>query len=94
MKKRNTESTTLIYLVGFMGAGKTSVGQRLAEILGWRFIDLDEEIEKREGEPIRSIFQSQGEARFREIEREELERVSLLARHRGGVGRRNLLQRG
>jgi len=80
MREKNARIPTRIYLVGFMGAGKTSVGLRLAELLGWHFVDLDQEIETREGEPIRSIFKSRGEARFREIERKELERVSLLAR--------------
>jgi shikimate kinase len=80
MKMTDTRNPALVYLVGFMGAGKTSVGQRLAELLGWSFVDLDQEIEKREGEPIRSIFKTRGESRFREIERRELERVSLLAR--------------
>ena len=66
----------IIYLVGFMGAGKTTVGLRLAELLGWSFVDLDGEIEKSQGEPIRSIFKIRGEARFRELERLELEKVS------------------
>ena len=65
-----------IYLVGFMGAGKTSVGQRLAEILQWDFVDLDVEIEKREGRPIREIFSTEGEPHFRRLESEELQRVS------------------
>ncbi len=68
----------LIYLVGFMGAGKTSVGVRLAELLGWRFVDLDEEIENCEGESIRAIFQARGEARFRALERQQLLRVSTM----------------
>ncbi len=71
---------TRIYLVGFMGAGKTSVGLRLAELLGWKFLDLDQEIERQQGAPIRSIFREKGEAWFREIERRELERASTLTR--------------
>jgi shikimate kinase len=67
-----------IYLVGFMGAGKTSVGMRLAELLHWDFIDLDREIEKREGRPIREIFRMEGESHFRRLERAELERVCRL----------------
>jgi shikimate kinase len=65
----------IIYLVGFMGAGKTSVGQRLAEILGWRFIDLDQVIEEQEGRAIREIFRDAGEPYFRTVERRELARV-------------------
>jgi len=66
----------MIYLVGFMGAGKTSVGVRLAELLAWRFLDLDGEIETEQGVSIRSIFMKQGESVFRRIEREALEKVS------------------
>ncbi len=65
-----------IYLVGFMGAGKTSVGQRLAEILQWHFVDLDREIERRDGRPIREIFSAEGEPYFRRLESEELLRAS------------------
>jgi shikimate kinase len=67
---------SIIYLVGFMGAGKTSVGQRLAKMLGWRFVDLDQVIEEREGRPIRDIFRDSGEPYFREIERRELAQAS------------------
>jgi shikimate kinase len=70
----------VVYLVGFMGAGKTRVGNSLARILGYTFLDLDAEIETRAGERIREIFARCGEARFREMEREELERVSRLPR--------------
>jgi shikimate kinase len=57
-----------IFLTGFMGAGKTSVGRQLAARLGWPFVDLDEEIERRAGETVREIFEHAGEYRFREIE--------------------------
>ncbi len=67
---------TIIYLVGFMGAGKTEVGQRLAELLAWPFIDLDHEIERRDGRTVPEIFRESGEAHFRELEREELLRLS------------------
>lgn len=60
--------TPAIYLVGFMGCGKSTVGRALAEELGWSFIDLDEEIEKREGVTIASIFDTRGEEAFREVE--------------------------
>src|SRR5215510_2862563 len=52
-----------------MGAGKTTVGRRVAKKLGWKFIDLDEEIERREGRPIAEIFRHDGEPHFRDIER-------------------------
>ena len=57
-----------IYLAGFMGSGKSTVGRALADALGWRFVDLDEEVERREGMPISSIFDERGEPAFREIE--------------------------
>jgi shikimate kinase len=55
-----------------MGSGKTSVGKALACVLGWRFHDLDVEIEKREQRKVRDIFRDEGEARFRQIEAETL----------------------
>lgn len=66
----------ILYLVGFMGAGKTSVGRKLAAMLGWSFTDLDERIVEREGRSIREMFQTEGEPHFRRLETEELERVS------------------
>jgi shikimate kinase len=66
---------SVIYLVGFMGSGKTSVGRRLAGLLGWSFVDLDDEIEKRAGTRIRDLFRIHGEEHFRRLERQELERM-------------------
>jgi shikimate kinase len=57
-----------IFLTGFMGAGKTSVGRRLATRLGWPFVDLDAEIERAAGESVREIFERVGESGFREVE--------------------------
>lgn len=65
-----------LYLVGFMGAGKTEVGRRLAELLGRPFIDLDLVIEKQEGASVAEIFRRRGEAYFRSLERVALQRVS------------------
>lgn len=64
-----------IYLVGFMGSGKTTVGRGVADELGWSFYDVDCEIERREKKPIAEIFATAGEARFREIESMILERL-------------------
>lgn len=61
-----------IYLVGFMGAGKTSVGSELARRLGVPFFDLDELIEAAEGRKIKELFASEGEPYFRKRERDIL----------------------
>ncbi len=51
-----------------MGSGKTSTGRALAELLGWDFVDLDEEIERQEEMPVRQLFRERGEEGFRAIE--------------------------
>ena len=61
-----------IFLTGFMGCGKTTVGRRLAQRLGVGFVDLDEEIERRAGMTVRQIFEQQGEPVFRQMEGEAL----------------------
>ena len=58
-----------VYLVGFMGAGKTSVGRALAKRLDWRFTDIDELIEQRERLRVAEIFSRLGEPHFRNAER-------------------------
>ena len=55
-----------------MGAGKTTVGQALANALGWAFADLDALIEQREGMTVREIFVARGEPEFRRLERETI----------------------
>ena len=57
-----------IYLVGFMGSGKSTVGRRLAEELGWPFVDLDDDIEAAAGRKIADIFTNDGEEAFRDAE--------------------------
>jgi len=64
-----------IILTGFSYTGKTKVGQEVARRLGWSFVDIDEEIVHLRGKPIAEIFAQDGESRFRELEREVLERV-------------------
>jgi len=63
-----------IYLVGFMGCGKSKVGGALADELGWSFYDLDEEIEQAAGTSIEELFDQQGEAAFRTLETETLKK--------------------
>lgn len=57
-----------IVLTGFMGAGKTSVGRMLAELLGWEFLDLDTHLEARAETSIPNLFSQHGEAHFRRLE--------------------------
>ena len=57
-----------VILVGFMGAGKTSVGRALGGRLGWRFQDLDERVQAREGRSVADIFRESGETEFRRAE--------------------------
>jgi shikimate kinase len=57
-----------VFLVGFMGAGKTSVGRALSHRLGLPFEDLDDRIQQREGKTIEQIFRESGEAEFRQAE--------------------------
>ena len=64
-----------IYLVGFMGCGKSTVGAQLAEAIGWRFLDLDTRIEQEQGTTIAQIFAHRGESEFRRIETETLSAV-------------------
>lgn len=71
-----------VFLIGFMGAGKTAVGQMLAQQLGWRFIDLDEQIEQQAKRSIAQIFKTSGEAEFRKLETEKLS--ELLQQLAGG----------
>ncbi|HEX2254338.1 MAG TPA: shikimate kinase [Thermoanaerobaculia bacterium] len=61
-----------VFLTGFMGAGKTSVGRALAVRTGLPFADLDHEIEARSGRSIREIFEQDGEPEFRRLERDVL----------------------
>ena len=64
--------TDKVYLVGFMGAGKTTLARALGARLDWRVEDVDERIETREGRAISSIFAREGEAYFRAVERQVL----------------------
>jgi shikimate kinase len=61
-----------LYLVGFMGAGKTTIGRALSRRIGWRFEDIDERIETLARRSVASIFAQQGEPHFRQLERQVL----------------------
>lgn len=69
-----------IILIGFMGAGKSTLGPRLAQHLGWTFIDLDDEIVRAEQKSIAQIFDSIGEAHFRKLEQNALANILKLER--------------
>lgn len=75
-------SARIISLVGMMGAGKTTVGRRLARRLGWSFVDADREMEARLGVPVTTIFELEGEAGFR---RRECELIDELTRRTATV---------
>jgi shikimate kinase len=86
-----------ILLVGFMASGKSTVGRILADRLGWDFLDFDEEIERRQGEPVREIFRRLGEPGFRRLEAELTAEVGfrdgiVLAPGGGWITRPELLQ--
>jgi len=78
-----------IYLVGFMGTGKTAVGEILAKKLGRKFIEMDAAIEKKQGSEIVDIFANKGEAYFRGLEKALLgelsEREDLVVSCGGGL---------
>ncbi|NTW70528.1 MAG: shikimate kinase [Chlorobiaceae bacterium] len=80
---------SLIYLTGFSGSGKSTIGPLLANSLGYEFVDLDQTIEKQAGKPITRIFAEEGEAYFRELERTTLEelgnKTNLVISLGGGV---------
>lgn len=67
-----------IFLVGPMGAGKTTIGRRLAKVLKRRFIDSDQELERRTGATIALIFDIEGEAGFRQRERRLIDELTQL----------------
>ncbi len=66
----------IVYLTGFMGVGKSTVGPILANTLGWDYFDLDKVIEKRLGKKIKKIFEENGETFFRQVESEILKELS------------------
>ena len=57
-----------LYLIGYRGSGKTTVAAELARLLGWKWLDADEEVERRAGKTIKEIFASSGEPSFRDLE--------------------------
>jgi len=96
-------ATRRIFLVGPMGAGKSTVGRALARLLGWTFVDSDHEIEQRTGADIPWIFEIEGESGFRDRETHVIELLTqsdnvVLATGGGAVmreaNRESLFKRG
>ena len=67
-----------IFLIGYMGAGKSVVGKLLSQINGFNFYDLDEYIEAKEGKKVSKIFNQNNEVYYRKIENKYLKEISLL----------------
>lgn len=67
-----------IVICGFMGAGKTVVGRELSKLMGCRFIDTDEMVEKEQGIAIKAIFAAHGEEYFRDLEHEVCKKISTM----------------
>ncbi len=68
-----TPSCANLYLVGFMGTGKTTIGRAVAQKLGFQLLDSDFEIERAQGRTIPEIFEQEGEQAFRQLERSFIE---------------------
>lgn len=75
------KGTPGIYLVGFMGSGKSTIGRLLAHRLGWSFFDTDNEIEAAEKTTVAEIFDHRGEAEFRRIESDILRQHARWIEH-------------
>ena len=70
---------SIIYLIGFSGTGKTTIGKELSKILDIPFLDMDSKIEKLQNESISSIFKNLGEDQFRKMERDLIRSVALMS---------------
>jgi len=84
IQPRKSDSATVrkdrVYLTGFMGCGKSTIGPILANTIGYGFVDVDKKIERVEGRSISQIFTEKGEKHFRDLERAILVEVSALPR--------------
>jgi shikimate kinase len=78
MSEQPRPKKNLIYLAGFMGSGKSTIGPILANTLGFDFVDVDRFVEKKAEKRIIDIFSTEGEQAFRVLERSTLQEVSTL----------------
>ena len=78
-KRSNSGGLGLIFLTGFMGCGKTTLGRKLASRLGYEFMDLDHILEAQTGMSIAEYFSSSGEEAFRQLESDVLKRTNYPA---------------
>jgi len=73
-------NSQIVYIIGFMGSGKSTTGKKLASLLDWHFADLDRSIEKYSGKTISEIFSQDGEIYFRNVESEVLRSLKSLTK--------------
>jgi shikimate kinase len=76
MHQSPPKSKHLIYLTGFMGCGKSTIGPILANTLGYEYADVDRVVEERVGKSVRDIFREHGEKFFREVEQQVIKELS------------------
>lgn len=76
MKDKEHQKKSLVYLAGFMGSGKSTIGPILANSLGFEFVDIDKLVEQKAGKRIVDIFSTDGEQAFRSIEQMSLKEVA------------------
>ena len=76
------QQASKIFLIGFMGSGKSTMGKRLASYLKWSFVDLDEKIENRDGMSIPDIFSQKGESFFPRESIESSQGASIRIKYR------------
>ena len=70
-----------VYLIGYRGSGKTTVAREVGMLLGWQWVDADDEIERRAGKTIKEIFATAGEASFRDLESAVIADLAKLSSH-------------
>ena len=75
-----------LYLIGYRGSGKTTVAARLGALLGWKWLDADDEIERRAGKSIKEIFAASGEEAFRDLEAQVVTDLAKLQQHIVALG--------